>query len=75
MTLRDDITSEFEKKGFKFVSLNESTVDPQKSTLLYIDSAGKTVSKEINIRISELEDTLTTLEVMDPEDLADFLLK
>jgi len=75
MTLRDDITSEFEKKGLKFVSLNESSVDPQKSTLLYIDSTGKTVGKEINIRISELEDTLTALEVMDPEDLADFLLK
>jgi nucleoside diphosphate kinase len=75
MPLRDDITAEFEKKGLKFVSLNESTIDPQKSTLVYIDSSGKSVNKEINIRISELEDTLTVLEAMDPEDLANFLLK
>jgi nucleoside diphosphate kinase len=75
MPLRDDITTEFEKKGLKFVSLKESAIDPQKSTLLYIDSSGKSVSKEISIRISELEDTLTVLESMDPEDLANFLLK
>jgi nucleoside diphosphate kinase len=73
--LRDDITAGFEKKGLKFVSLKESAIDPQKSTLVYIDSAGKSVSKEINTRISELEDTMTVLEVMDPEDVANFLLK
>jgi hypothetical protein len=73
--LRDDINLGFEKKGLKFVSLNESTIDPQKSTLIYIDSSGKTVNKEIGMRISQLEDTMTVLEVMDPEDLANFLLE
>ena len=75
MPLRDDIIAAFEKRGLKFVSLKESALDPQKSTLVYIDSAGKSMSKEINTRISELEDTMTVLEVMDPEDLANFLLK
>lgn len=75
MLLRDDVTLGFEKKGLKFVSLNESTIDPQKSTLIYIDGSGKTVNKEIDMRISQLEDTMTVLEVMDPEDLANFLLE
>lgn len=73
--LRDDVTVGFEKKGLTFVSLNESLIDPQKSTLIYIDRSGRTVNKEIDMRISQLEDTMTVLEVMDPEDLANFLLK
>ncbi|MDA4133309.1 MAG: hypothetical protein OK454_09340 [Thaumarchaeota archaeon] len=75
MTLRDDITDSFGKKGLKFVSLNESTSDPQKSTLVYIDGAGASVKKEISIRISELEETVSTIDLIDPEGLADFLLK
>lgn len=74
MPLREDIAEGFEKKGLKFVSLNESKADSQKTTLLYLDGSGKSVSKEINIRLSELEDTLTVLEAMDPEDMASFLL-
>jgi len=65
----------FEKRGLKFVSLNESSVDPKKSTLLYLEGSGKSTSKEINIPISELEDTLSALELMDPDDLANFLLQ
>lgn len=75
MTLRDDITDSFGKKGFKFVSLNESADDPQKSTLVYTDGSGASVKKEISIRISELEDTISTIDLIDPEGLADFLLK
>lgn len=75
MSLRDDIMAAFEKRGLKFVSLNESSVDPKKSTLLYLEGSGKSASKEINIPISELEDTLSTLELMDPDDLANFLLQ
>lgn len=75
MLLRDDVSFGFEKKGLKFVSLNESSIDPQKSTLIYIDGSGRTVNKEIGMRISQLEDTMTVLEAMDPEDLANFLLK
>jgi hypothetical protein len=75
MALRPDISDSFDKKGLKFVSLNESTLDPEKSTLIYNDGSGKAVSKEIAIRLEELEDTLSTLDAIDPEDLANFLLK
>ena len=75
MALRSDIASSFEKKGLRFVSLNESTTDDQKSTLVYTDGSGKSVSKDIDIRLAELEDTLSTLDAIDPEDLANFLLK
>lgn len=76
MTLRGDIAESFQKKGLTFVSLNESDRDPEtKTTLVYIDAGGKTVSKDIEIRLSELEDTVSAIDVIDPEDLADFLLK
>jgi hypothetical protein len=75
MPLRDDISAAFEMKGLKFVSLNESTTDPQKSTLVYLDGSGQSMSKEISIRISELEDTIEALDAIDPEDIANFLLK
>jgi hypothetical protein len=75
MPLREDIAEGFQKKGLKFVSLNESTADPEKTTLLYVDATGKNVNKEINMRLSELQDTLTVLEAMDPEDMATYLLE
>lgn len=75
MTLRDDIIDSFRVKGLKFVSLNESTTNPQGSTLVYEDASGKSISKEIGIRLSELEDTVTALDVMDPDDIANFLLE
>ena len=75
MALRGDIANSFQKKGFTFVSLNESTENPDHTTLVYIDRAGKTVTKEIQIRLSELEDTVNAIDVIDPEDLADYLLQ
>ncbi len=75
MTLRGDIADSFQKKGLRFVSLNESTQNPERTTLVYIDGSGKKVSKEIDIRLSELEDTVSAIDVIDPEDLADYLLK
>jgi len=75
MPLREDIAEGFQKKGLKFVSLNESTADPEKTILLYVDGTGKNISKEINMRLSELQDTLTVLEAMDPEDMATYLLE
>jgi len=74
MSLRKDVAADFQTKGLKFISLNESSTSPGKSTLVYQDSAGKMLSKEINLRISELEDTLSALDAMDPEGLADYLL-
>ena len=75
MTLRGDIADSFQKKGLKFVSLNESAQNSERTTLVYVDGSGKRVSKEIEIRLSELEDTVSAIDVIDPEDLADFLLK
>jgi hypothetical protein len=75
VTLRGDIAASFQAKGLKFVSLNESTVNPQGSTLVYDDASGKQVSKEIGIRLSELEDTISAIDAIDPDDMADFLLK
>jgi hypothetical protein len=75
LTLRGDIAASFEAKGLKFVSLNDSATNPQGSTLVYTDSSGNKVAKEIKIRLSELEDTVSALDAMDPEDIANFLLQ
>jgi hypothetical protein len=75
MTLREDITASFRAKGLNFVSLNESASNPQGSTLVYEDGTGKSISKEIGIRLSELEDTLAALDAIDPDDMANFLLQ
>jgi hypothetical protein len=75
LTLRGDIAESFQKKGLRFESLNESTADPERTTLVYIEASGKRVSKEIDIRLSELEDTVSAIDIIDPEDLAEFLLK
>lgn len=74
MTLRGEVADSFKEKGLKFVSLSESLTDPQKTTLVYVDASGKTVSKEITMRLSELEDTISALDAMDPADLANYLL-
>lgn len=74
MTLREDIADSFTAKGLKFVSLNESATNPQGSTLVYEDGSGKSISKEIGLRLSELEDTVEALDAIDPADIANFLL-
>lgn len=58
----------------KFVSLVESSSDPQKSILTYLNDDGSTITKEIAIRLSELEETVATVDIIDPDDLANFLL-
>lgn len=75
MGLRDDVADSFASKGLKFVSMNESLKDPQKTTLVYLDNQGNTVSKEISMPLEELEDTVSTLDVMDPGDIAAYLLE
>ncbi len=75
MTLRGDIAKSFRTKGLTFVSLNESAANPEGSTLVYTDVSGKQTTKEIGIRLEELEDTVEALDAIDPEDIANFLLQ
>jgi hypothetical protein len=74
MSLVEDVRASFQAKGLTFVSLTESKEDPGKTTLTYRDGAGKTVHKEVKIRLEELENTVAALDRMDPADLANFLL-
>ena len=75
MSLIEDVRESFRAKGFNFVSLSESNEDPEKTTLTYTDGTGKTLYKVLEIRLEEFEDTIASLDVLDPEDLADFLLR
>jgi hypothetical protein len=74
MSLVEDVRASFQAKGLTFVSLTESTEDPERTTLTYTDGAGRTVRREVNIRLEELENTVAALDRMDPTDLANFLL-
>lgn len=75
MTLRGDIAESFKTKGLTFVSLNESAANPEGSILVYADVSGKQMTKEIGIRLEELEDTIEALDAIDPEDIVNFLLQ
>jgi hypothetical protein len=74
-SLIEDVRNSFRGKRLEFVSLTESVADEKKSVLTYKDSSGQTVTKEIAIPLSELEDTVAEIEWLDPDDLADYLLK
>ncbi len=71
----DDVKEAFAKKGLEFISLTESTYDPDRSVLTYRDISGKTVIKEVAMRLSDLEETVVTVDMVDPTDIANFLLK
>ena len=73
-SLMKDIQDSFKAKGLQYVSIEESSSDPDKSVLTYKDSSGKTLTKEIAIRLDNLEDTVAEVDAIDPEDLAKFLL-
>jgi hypothetical protein len=75
MSLVEDVRASFQAKGLTFISLTESKQDPEKTTLSYTDSSGKTVLKEVGIRLEELEDTVAELDRTDAEDIANFLLE
>ena len=75
VSLIEDVRNSFKAKGLQFVSLSSSNENEEKTTLTYADATGKTIHKTIDIRLEELEDTLASLDVMDPDDLADFLLR
>ena len=74
-SLIEDVRNAFKSKGLEYVSLAESTADPKKSILTYKDSSGKTLTKEIGLPLSELEDVVAEIEGLDPDDLANYLLK
>ncbi len=74
-SLIEDVRNSFKSKGLEFVSLSESSADAKKSTLTYKDASGKTLTREIALPLSELEDVVDEIEALDPEDLADYLLK
>ncbi len=71
----DDVKDAFEKKGLEFVSLTESPDSPDKSVLTYKDASGRTNSKGVAIRLSDLEDTIVAVDIVDPMDLANYLLQ
>ena len=77
MSLVEDVRASFKAKGLIFISLTESTDDPEKSTLTYTDGSGKTVHKEVKTRLEMLEDMVADLDrmEMDPTGLANFLLE
>ena len=71
----EEVRNSFKGKGLEFVSLSESSSDPKKSVLEYKDSSGKTLRKDVPLPLSELEDVVGEIAALDPEDLADYLLK
>jgi len=72
MPLIADVRESFKAKGLEFVSLTDA--GNNRSRLTYKDG-GKVMAKEIGIPLSELEATVEELDLMDPDDLADYLLK
>ena len=74
MSLVRDIRDSFRAKGLAYVSIEESPKDRDKTLLTYTDSSGKTLTKEIAIRLDNLEDALSEVNIIDPDGLADYLL-
>jgi hypothetical protein len=56
----------------EFVSLTDA--GNNRSRLTYKDGA-KLMTKEFEMPLSELEETVEELDIMDPDDLAEYLLK
>ena len=74
MSLIRDIRDAFKTKGLEYVSISESPNNPKKTVLTYKDGSGKTLTKEIGVPLSDLEETLTEVDILDPDDLANYLL-
>jgi hypothetical protein len=74
MSLMEDIRGSFEKKGMEFVSITESTDDRDKSILTYKDATAAVVTKTVDIRLDDLEETVEAVYNVDPMDLANYLL-
>ena len=74
MSLVKDIRDSFKAKGLQYVSIEESPKDRDKSLLTYKDGSGNTLTKEIAIRLDNLEEALSEVNILDPDGLADYLL-
>ena len=74
MSLVNGIRDSFKAKGLTYVSVEESLKDRDKTLLTYKDSSGKTLTKEIAIRLDNLEEALSEVNIIDPDGLADYLL-
>jgi len=69
-----DIRDSFKAKGLEYVSIQEATPNREKSLLTYKDSTGKSLTKEIAIRLDDLQEALREVDIIDPDGLADYLL-
>ncbi len=74
MSLVRGIRDSFKAKGLEYVSIEESPKDRDKTLLTYKDASGKSLTKEIAIRLDNLEDALSEVNIIDPDGLADYLL-
>ena len=74
MSLIRDIRDSFKAKGLEYVSMKESSTDPKKTVITYKDASGKTLTKEVAIELSQLEETVSEIDVIDPDDIANYLL-
>lgn len=75
MSLIRDIRDSFKTKGLEYISIAESPKDRKKTILTYKDGSGKTLTREIPIPLSELENEMAeVVDVIDPDGLADYLL-
>jgi hypothetical protein len=72
MTLIGDVRESFRAKDLEFVSLTDA--GNNRSRLTYKDGS-KLMTKEFEMPLSELEETVEELDIMDPDDLAEYLLK
>jgi hypothetical protein len=73
-SLMKDVRDSFKSKGLEYVSMTESPKNPKKTVLTYTDGSGKTLTKEIDVPLSDLEETVAEIDAIDPDDLADYLL-
>ncbi|HVC27190.1 MAG TPA: hypothetical protein VND40_03425 [Nitrososphaerales archaeon] len=74
MSLMKEVRDSFRAKGLEYVSIEESSKDRDKTVLTYKDGSGKTLTKEIAIRLDNLEEALREVGIIDPDGLADYLL-
>jgi hypothetical protein len=69
-----DLRDSFKAKGLEYVSVTESPSDQKKTILTYKDASGSTLTKEISVPLSDLEEALREVDLIDPDDLANYLL-
>jgi hypothetical protein len=73
-SLMRDVRDSFKSKGLEYVSMAESPKDSKMTIITYKDASGKTMTKEIAVPLSDLEETVAEIDVIDPDGLADYLL-